>query len=71
MIPFLGWIGNVLLIWGIWEIGNRKRKAHVITVFGETAWIIKSVALAQYDLAVICLVFAALAGRAWVKWGKH
>ena len=69
MISLLGWIGNVFLIWGIWEIGNKRRFAHLLTIIGEVAWIVKSLALQQYDLAVICAVFAVLAGRCWVKWG--
>lgn len=70
MISMLGWIGNVFLCWGIWEIGNRKRYAHLLTVVGETAWIRKSFLVKEYDLAVICTIFAFLAARCWVKWGQ-
>lgn len=69
MIALLGWIGNLALVWGIWEIGNRRRVAHLITCVGETCWIFKSVATQQYDLAVICTVFFVLAARCWFKWG--
>lgn len=70
MLGTLGWLGNVLLCWGIWEIGNKRRRAHLLTVAGELAWIVKSVAVGQWDLAVICTIFAVLAGRCWVKWGS-
>ena len=70
MIPLLGWIGNIFLCWGIWEIGNKRRFAHLLTVIGEVAWFIKSMVQQQYDLAVICIVFTFLAARCWIKWGK-
>ena len=71
MIALLGWVGDVLLVWGIWEIGNRRRIAHLWTVGGEVCWIIKSLVLGQFDLAIICVVFAGLAFRCWVKWGQE
>lgn len=70
MISLLGWIGNIFLVWGIWEIGNKRRFAHLLTIVGEASWIVKSVALAQYDLACICFVFLILAARCWIKWGE-
>lgn len=66
----LGWSGNVLLVWGYWEIGNKKRWAHLLGVLGELAWIVKSLRGGQYDLAVICAFFLFLAARCWVKWGQ-
>lgn len=70
LISILGWIGNILLLWGVWEIGNRKRLAHIITILGEGAWVWKSILLSQWDLAVMCVFFAILAARCWVKWGE-
>lgn len=69
MISLLGWVGNIALVWGIWEIGNRRRIAHLITCVGEACWIVKSLWTGQYDLAVICAVFFVLAARCWFKWG--
>lgn len=71
MIGLLGWIGNVFLVWSIWEIGNKRRVAHLLTIVGEAAWIVKSLLVQQYDLAVICTVFLVLAGRCWVKWAPE
>lgn len=72
LISALGWIGNAFLVWGIWEIGNKRRFAHLLTVIGECAWIAKCLLSTPqvWDLAVICTVFAVLAGRCWVKWGQ-
>lgn len=70
MLSLLGWIGDVLLVWGVWQIGNKRRIAYLITVGGELCWIIKSLVLGQYDLAVICVIFTVLALRCWFKWGN-
>jgi hypothetical protein len=70
MIALLGWIGNVFLVWGIWEIGNRHRFAHLLTCVGEAAWIAKSITVGAYDLACICAVFFVLALRCWIRWGE-
>ena len=69
MINLLGWIGNIFLVWGIREIGNKRRFAHLLTMIGEAAWIGKSLMTGMYDLAFICAIFFLLAWRCWVKWG--
>lgn len=71
MIGFLlGWVGNFFLCWGIWEIGNKRRRAHLITVVGEACWIVKSLMPGTWlpDLAFICAIFLLLALRCWFKW---
>jgi hypothetical protein len=69
-ITFLVWVGNLLLCLGIWEIGNRRRVAHLYSAAGELAWIIKSLYGGLYDLAFMCVVFLVLALRCWFKWGE-
>lgn len=64
----LGWFGNVFIVAGLWGIGNKRRGAFIFSVIGEGAWIIKSLVAHQYDLAVICCVFFALAIRSYFKW---
>jgi hypothetical protein len=66
----VGWVGNVFIVIGIWLVGNRDRRAFLFSIVGECAWIIAALMRHQYDLAVICVVFAALAGRNYVQWGK-
>lgn len=72
LIKILGWTGDVFLIWGIWEIGNRRRWAHLLTIIGEGAWIGKCLLSdpITWDLAVICTIFGILAAMCWIKWGK-
>lgn len=64
----LGWIGNVFIVLGLWGIGNRRRGAFLFSVVGELFWIAAAVGRGQFDLAVICVVFAVLALRSYVKW---
>ncbi len=70
MIALFGWAGNCLLCWSAWEIGNHRRFAHLLGVGGELCWIIKSLVFAQYDLAFVCIMFATLSARSWIKWGR-
>jgi hypothetical protein len=65
----LGWIGNVLIVVGLWKIGDKWRHAFVFSVLGELAWIARSVAARDWALASICVVFCLMAVRSWVKWG--
>jgi hypothetical protein len=66
----LGWIGNVLIVIGLWKIGDKWRHAFLFSIVGEIIWIIKSLYFKQYDLAFICVIFAALSARSWYKWNK-
>jgi hypothetical protein len=73
MISTLGWVGDVLLLWSMWEIGNKRRFAHLLTMLGEAAWIGKCLLVSphQWDLAVICGAFFILGLRCWLKWGTE
>lgn len=70
LVNILGWIGDVLLLWGVWEIGNKRRYAHLLTIAGELAWIAKCLLVTPptWDLIVICACFTVLAARCWVLW---
>jgi len=65
----MGWIGNIFIVLGLWGIGDKKRAAFIFSIIGETIWVIHSLMIGMYDLAAICVVFAALAFRSWRKWG--
>lgn len=69
-MTYLGWIGNVFIVAGLWGIGNKARHAFIASVIGEVIWLVKSLYFEQYDLAAMCVVFAALAARSWWKWGN-
>ena len=66
----LDWIGNVLIILGLWYIGEKKRFAFVFTAIGEILWVIYSLQSGLWSLAFITAVFTGLAIRNWLKWGE-
>ena len=66
----MGWVGNVLIVVGLWLVGDKKRSAFVFTTFGESVWGVYALYKHMYDLAFICAVFALLALRNWFKWAK-
>jgi hypothetical protein len=70
-MEYLGWVGNIFIVTGLWLIGSKNRKAFYFSVLGEALWVIKSLYADQYDLAVICCVFAVLAVRSYISWGKE
>lgn len=69
-MSYLGWFANILIVIGIWKIGDKWRHAFLFSIAGETLWTIKAGWQGQYDLAVICFVFCVLAFRNWLAWGR-
>ena len=67
-MSLIGWLANILIVIGLWQIGNRKRTAFLFTITGELIWTIKAFVFEQYDLAFICAIFCILAVRNWIKW---
>ena len=70
MIEMAKWIGNFLIVIGLWKIGDKWRHAFLFSIAGETAWTIAALNAQDYALAFICTVFNILAFRNWRKWGK-
>lgn len=66
-----GWIGNLFIVGGLWGIGSKVRNAFLLSVVGESLWMVASYQRSQWDLMVICGVFCALAVRSYVKWGQE
>ena len=66
----LAWIGNLLIVVGLWKIGDKWRHAFLFSIAGELAYIARSVAVGDWALAFICVVFCAMALRSWIKWGR-
>lgn len=67
----LGWIGNLFIIAGLWGVGNRSRRAFLFSVVGEACWISNATARRDWALASICVVFAVMAIRGYIKWGAQ
>jgi hypothetical protein len=63
-----GWIANIILVSGLWFVGERVWWAFLLTIIGELAWTVIAVNRGEWDLAAICFVFALIALRNLVRW---
>jgi hypothetical protein len=70
MSGYIGWFANIFIVIGLWFVGNKRRSAFLFTVAGELLWTGYATYRQMWDLALICAVFAGLAARNWVLWGK-
>lgn len=66
----LGWFANILIVVGLWKLGNKVRSGFVWNGVGELFWIWHALNQQLYDLAAICVVFCVIAALNWVKWGR-
>lgn len=66
----LAWIGNLLIVVGLWKIGDKWRHAFLFSIAGELLYVARSVANRDWALASICVVFCAMALVNWIKWGR-
>lgn len=65
----LAWLGNILIIVGLYKIGNKQRSAFIWSICGESAWTASAILAENWALAFICTVFNVMALRNWIKWG--
>jgi hypothetical protein len=65
----LGWLANLLLIFGSLLIGRQKREAFALTLAGEALWLILSLQRHEIDAAFLWFVFAILSIRNYHLWG--
>lgn len=66
----MDWIANILIVLGLYLIGNKQRSAFLFSICGEFLWVIWSIKHGMWSLAFICTVFCLLALRSYVKWGN-
>jgi len=66
----LGWIGNIFILIGMWQVGNRWRHAFFFSIVGESFYVARSYYAQDWALFWICNIFLLMALRAWVKWGQ-
>lgn len=64
------WLANLLILIGMWTLGNRWRHAFLFSIAGEVVWAIVAASRSQWELSFICAVFCVVAARNWVRWGK-
>jgi hypothetical protein len=66
----MAWLGNLLIIIGLWKIGDKWRHAFLFSIAGELCYIWRSILLRDWPLAFICVVFCGMAFVNWLKWGR-
>ena len=66
----LAWIGNILIVAGLWGVGSKRRNAFLLSIAGEGAWIANAYSRGDWALTSICVVFLLMALRGWYLWGK-
>ncbi len=66
----LAWIGNLLIIVGLWKVGDKWRHCFLFSIAGECCYVARSIVTHDWPLAFICVVFCCMAGINWVKWGR-
>jgi hypothetical protein len=66
----LSWVGNTLIILGLWGMGNKRRGAFLFSIVGEGCWIAYSVFVHLWSLTFVCVIFLCLAARNYIKWGR-
>lgn len=71
IIAAVPWIANALILWGGWQVGKKNRNAFFYYIAGELTWVWYAIVYEHlWSLAVVCVAFAAMSLRNWVKWGS-
>lgn len=64
----LTWLGNLLIVAGLWGVGSKRRNAFLFSVAGESTWIAAAYSRGDWALTAICIVFLLMAIRGWILW---
>ena len=64
----MGWIGNVLCLLGIWQIGRKKRVGFLLTVASCAFWTAQGICIGSHELIFIEITLGALSFYNWRKW---
>ena len=66
----LGWLGNVLILLGVWLLAERRRVAWLLTIAGNAVWLSQSVRAKMPDLVFIQSTMVILAARNYWLWRR-
>ena len=69
-LSLLTWAGNLLIVVGLYKIGNKQRSAFIWSICGESAWTAAAIVREDWALATICTIFNIMAMRNFAKWGE-
>lgn len=68
IFKYMGWCGSVLLVLGMFFVGEKSSIGFVIAGVGEFLWVVKSYRDKQWDLFAICTVFCGVYAYNFWKW---
>ncbi len=66
----MGWVGNVFLILGLLFLSPKTKWPFICTIVGEVIWSVYSYQTSQWDMMFICVVFAMLSVKNFLKWDQ-
>lgn len=67
-IELISWAGNVLLVIGLYLIGQKKRSAFIFYGLGCLAWLLYGFFPLQLSLVVIEIIFVVVSIKNFIKW---
>lgn len=65
----MGWVANILILIGMYLLGEHNRHAFLFSIAGEAIWGVMGALMGRWDLALICGIFCLGTFRNWLKWG--
>lgn len=68
IFKYMGWVGSLLLVLGMYFVGEKAAYGFVISGIGEFLWVAKSYRDKQWDLFAICVVFVGVYAYNFWKW---
>ena len=66
-----GWVGNALIIVGLYKIADKWRQAFLFSIAGEACWMVNAYQRSDWALFSICAIFNVMAFRSYIKWGRE
>jgi hypothetical protein len=67
----MGWIANLCVLYGAWQIGHRRRYGFLFTICGCIIWASIGVTLCRADMVFIESVMGCVALRNFWLWRKQ
>ena len=67
----MGWLANILILWGWWAIAAKQRYALWLGIIGGALWGIIAIETQMWDLLFIEVAICILQFRAWIKWRSN
>lgn len=66
----MGWVGSGCVLTGMLLIGRKNRFGFLLGVLGEVFWFTRGYRAGEIDLMGLAMVFVAMNGWNWWKWGN-